>query len=185
TLDPGWTFAGTVIGPDDAPLNGARSFGLTDRGWSHEPMNTAEFKVLAFNPRRPRDVFFQHVEMGLVGVMQPPQENGGSVKVQMAPGATIVGRLVEADGTPQAGVKLDLRYRHKMSSMYFEWSEYFPGDIRTSKDGQFHIEALLPGYDFRLSSGKAVVSIRGDTLRSGQTNDLGAVKIDVNGDQHQ
>ncbi len=185
TLDPGWTFTGTVTGPDGKPLNGARSFGLTDRGWSHEPMTSPDFTVLAFNPRRPRDVYFQHLEKGLVGVMQPPQQNGGSVTVQMAPGATIIGRLVNADGTPQADVELDLRCRQMMNATYFDWSEYFPAHIRTTKDGQFRIEALLPGYEFRLSSGKTAVSFGGDTLRSGQTNDLGTVKIKLNDDQNQ
>jgi RNA polymerase sigma factor (sigma-70 family) len=177
TLDPGWTFTGTVNGPDGKPLDGARSFGLTDRGWSHEPMKTAEFKVLAFSSRRPRDVFFQHLEEGLVGVMQPPQEDGRSVTVQLAPGATVIGRLVNTDGAPRADVQLDLRCRQKMSSMYFDWSDYFPGQIRTTKDGRFRIEALLPDYEFRLSSGEGVLPFGGDTLRSGQTKDLGDVQL--------
>ena len=185
TLDPGWTFTGTVTGPDGKPLNRARSFGLTDRGWSHEPMTSPDFTVLAFNPRRPRDVYFQHLEKGLVGVMQPPQQNGGLGHRSNGAGATIIGRLVNADGTPQADVELDLRCRQMMNATYFDWSEYFPAHIRTTKDGQFRIEALLPGYEFRLSSGKTAVSFGGDTLRSGQTNDLGTVKIKLNDDQNQ
>ncbi len=32
TLDPGWTFTGTVLGPDGQPLAGAWGLGLTSRG---------------------------------------------------------------------------------------------------------------------------------------------------------
>jgi RNA polymerase sigma factor (sigma-70 family) len=177
TLDPGWTFTGTVLGPDGKPLFGARSFGLTDRGWPRETMKTAEFTVRAFNPRRPRDVFFQHLEKGLVGVARAPKENGGSVAVQMKPSATIIGRLIDVDGTPRAGVELEVRYRHKGTSFYFDWSDYFPARIRTDPEGRLRIEALLPGHEFRLSDGKGILPFGGNTLQSGQTKNLGDVKI--------
>src|SRR5262249_49772260 len=86
----GWTFTGTLLGPDGKPLAGAV------RGGSSEPLKTAEFKVRRFNPRRPRPVFFRHPAKGLVGVAQPPKEDGGSVTVRMTPGAAIKGRLVDA-----------------------------------------------------------------------------------------
>jgi hypothetical protein len=177
TLDPGWTFTGTVSGPDGKPLIGARSFGLHDRGWSYEALKTAEFTVQAFNPRQPRDVFFQHVEKGLVGVMQRPTENGRSVTARMEPGATVTGRLVDASGTHRADVELELRVHLKGSSPYFDWSEYSPGHIGTDREGRFRIDALLPGYHYRLTADKGVLPFGGDTLRSGETIDLGDVTI--------
>jgi RNA polymerase sigma factor (sigma-70 family) len=175
TLDPGWTFTGTVLGQDGQPLAGARSFGLTDRGWSHEVMKTAEFKVKAFNPRRPRDVFFQHLGNGLVGVAPPPKENGGSVTVRLEPGATIKGRLVDAGGKPRAGVELDVWFGHKGKSIYFDGSEYSPERIKTDQEGRFRIEALLPGYEFRLKNSQGELHL--GALRSGQTKDLGDVQL--------
>ena len=176
TLDPGWTFTGTLLGPDGKPLVGARSFGLTDRDGRPEAMKTAEFTVRAFNPRRPRDVFFQHPEKGLVGVARPPKENGGSVTVQMEPGATITGRLVDADGKPRAGVDLRVRFRHKGKSLYFDWSDYSPGRVETDSQGRFRVEALLPDYEFRLNSDKGELRL-GGAPRSGQTKDLGDVRL--------
>src|SRR5262249_2789433 len=56
-LDPGWTFTGTVLGPDGKPLAGARAFGLNGWGdWEHDGMQSAEFAVREFNLRRPREV---------------------------------------------------------------------------------------------------------------------------------
>jgi RNA polymerase sigma factor (sigma-70 family) len=123
TVDPGWVFSGTVFGPDGKPLVGALSTGLTDRDGPHEAMKAAEFVVRAFNPRRPREVFFQHPGKGLVGIARPPQQNGGSVAVHMQPGATIVGRLVHEDGAPRADVELELRHRNKANSFYRRWSD--------------------------------------------------------------
>jgi len=176
TLDPGWTFTGTVLGPDGKLLAGARSFGLHDRGWSAEPMKTAEFTVQAFNPRRPRDVFFLHPEKGLVGVARPPKDNGGSVTARLEPGATVTGRLVDADGKPRAGVELEVRFRHKAKSAYFNESDYSAEPVKTDREGRFRVGALLPGYDYQLSDGKGQFSV-GKGLGSGQTKDLGDVRM--------
>jgi protocatechuate 3,4-dioxygenase beta subunit len=176
TLDPGRTFTGTVLGPDGKPLAGARGFGLTNRTsrarWDREARKTAEFTVRAFNPRRPREVFFQHPEMGLVGVVQPPKENGGTVAVRMEPGAAVTGRLVDADGSPRAGVELELTFRTK------EGGEAFgsPQRVMTDREGRFRVGALLPKYEYHLSDRKGGLPV-GEGLRSGKTKDLRDVQI--------
>jgi hypothetical protein len=173
TLDPGWTFTGTVVGADGKPLAGARAFGLHDRGWSHEALKTPEFTVQAFNPRRPRDVFFRHRDRGLVGVAQPPKENGGAITVLMGPGAAVGGRLVDADGKPRVGVELRAWFRHKRKSAYFGESDYSAEPIKTDREGRFSVGALLPGYEFLLSDGKS--GLRFGDLHADQTKDLGDV----------
>jgi len=175
TLDPGWSFTGTVLGPDGKPLPGARGLGMTsgllllDR----EGTKTADFKVQGFNPRRPGDLFFQHPEKGLVGVVQPPKENGGSVTVRMEPGASITGRLVNAAGQPRAGVKLAGAFLKDGSG----WSGYSPERIETDREGRFRIEALLPGCPLRLSDGQSELSLGDGALHAGQTKDLGDVRM--------
>jgi hypothetical protein len=171
TLDPGWTFTGTVLGPDDEPFVGARHIGLSDRDGPYNTMKTAAFTVKAFNPRRPRDVFFQHSEKGLVGVARPPEENGGSIRVKMQPGATVTGRLLDTEGRPRARADWQVAFR---STEVQAWSGYHSG--KTDQDGRFRIEALAPGYMFCLSLDKGKL-LFGDGLRSGQTTDLGDVKV--------
>jgi RNA polymerase sigma factor (sigma-70 family) len=182
TLDPGWTFTGKVLGPDGKPLAGARGFAVTGRlpPWDRAGMRSAEFTVRGFNPQRPRDVLLQHPERGLVGVVQPPKENGGSVTVRMEPGAAITGRLVGADGKPRAGVELELSFRPKKVRRP-DWEEYPPERIETDREGRFRVGPLLPGYEFRLSGDGGALDLGGD-LRSGQTKDLGDVQLKRTGE---
>jgi RNA polymerase sigma factor (sigma-70 family) len=174
-LVPGWTFTGTVLGPDGKPFTGVQSFGLS-RAENEGTMKSAEFTVRQFNPRRPRPVFFRHAETGLVGLAHTPQENGGSVTVRMEPGAAVTGRLVDAQGMPRPGVELRLSFRPKGEP---NWNEDgLPEPIMTDREGRFRIDALPSGFDFWLFDGKlhASARLRG-TLNPGQTTDLGDVRI--------
>ena len=138
-------------------------------------MKTAEFTGW-FNPRRPRDVFFQHPEKGLVGVAQPPKENGGSITVRLEPGAAVTGRLVGADGRPRAGVELEVSFRPK--GWEFVWFDYFPRRITTDQEGRFRVDGLVARLrvpPFRRARDRELSC--GDGLRSGQTKDLGDVRM--------
>ena len=187
TLDPGATFTGTVLGLDGAPLPGARGFGLTGAHWGergeHTPMKWSQFNILGFNPRRPRDIIFQHLEKGLVGIAELSKAKGDSVSVQMEPGAVVTGRLIDANGQPRAGIELDVWFLLKAE---FHWIKYFPDPVNTDREGRFRIGALLSSYDFRLSDHKVDPFGRSDWkarvpvgggLRSGQTKDLGDVRF--------
>jgi hypothetical protein len=178
TLDPGWTFTGTVLGPDGKPLVGARGFGLSGRfpPWDSEGMKTAEFTVRGFNPRRSRAVFFQHLEKGLVGMVQPPKGNGGAVKVQMEPGAAVTGRLVDADGQPRAGVELRLFFSPSQNEAA---SPFSPHRIKTDREGRFRISALLPKCEYDLLDDQGQLVISGG-LHSGKTKELGDVQLKAN-----
>lgn len=182
TLDPGWTFTGKLVGPDGKPLLGTVAWG-TGAPWATERerlKTSANFKVKAFNPRRPHGVFFQHIEKGLVGVVKPPEQNGGSVAVRMEPGATVTGRVVDAQGKPRAGVKLELRFNRKNDLL----RPHYPEPIETDRDGRFQIRALLPGYDYHLSTvdgnGRRDRFFRNE-LRLGETTDLGDVPLERKG----
>jgi RNA polymerase sigma factor (sigma-70 family) len=171
TLDPGWTFTGTLLGPDGKPLEGARRYGTGER--EDREKRPPEFTVQGFNPRRPRDIFFLHLEKELVGMVQPPMENGGSITVKMGRGAAVMGRLVDADGKPRAGVELEVWYQMKEERGF---GRYLPGETKTDWEGRFRIGVLLPKYEYRLDDGKGQMLL-GAGLHLGQTKDLGDVQI--------
>jgi protocatechuate 3,4-dioxygenase beta subunit len=172
TLDPGWSFSGTIHGPDGKPLTGTRSFHLVGHWWDREATKTAEFTEW-FHPSGPREILYQHLENGLVGVAQPPKENGGSVRVRMEPGAAVTGRLVGADGRPLPDVAVEVRFHPKG---WGSWFDYFPEPIKTDREGRFRIDTLLPGYEFRLKGDKGVVQL-GAAPPSRETKDLGDVRM--------
>jgi hypothetical protein len=133
---------------------------------------TTEFTG-GFKPRHPWDILFQHPEKGLVGVGQPPKQNGGKLTVRMEPGAAVAGRLVDAGGKPRAGVELAVRLKPKG---WGGWHDYSPEPIKTDADGRFRFGTLLPGYEFELRDEYGSVAI-GDGLRAGEVKDLGDVKV--------
>ncbi len=169
TLDPGWTIKGTVVGPDHLPLAAVQGFGIGE----HKPLKTAEFTVRAFNPNRPHDIFFLEPGKGLVGMPESPKENGAHVLVEMKPGATIMGRLVDGDGKPRAGVELHLSFRSKGKA---GWAGYSREKFATNSDGRFKLSTLIPSFEFRLSDGKGN-SLLGQPPGSGETKDLGDVQL--------
>jgi RNA polymerase sigma factor (sigma-70 family) len=173
TLDPGWSFKATVLGPDGKPLAGARVLDLNSYriGWGTEGMK-AEFTGW-FNPRRPREHLLWHPEKKLVGVARPPKENGGSVTVRMGRGAAVTGRLVDAAGKPRAGAELEVQFRGKG---WRSWFDYSPERVRTDAEGRFRVEGLLDGYEFRLADDSGGVPL-GGSLRPDETKDLGDVRM--------
>ena len=81
--------------------------------------------------------------------------------------------LVATDGKPRAGVELEVTFRPKGWPV---WYDYSPARIQTDREGRFRIEALLPGYEFRLSDGKGELPC-GGALRSGHAENLGEVQM--------
>jgi RNA polymerase sigma factor (sigma-70 family) len=175
TLEPAWRFTVKVLGPDDEPLTGSLRFDMagTASSWTNQGMKTAEFTESAFNPRRPYDLVFLHPKKNLVGVETPPKNPGETIVVRMRPGATVMGRLVDADGRPQPEVDLKVSFRLKAREAL---AGYSPDSIKTDNEGRFRIAGLLPGYEFQLRKGRETLSF-GETLHAGQTSDLGNVQI--------
>jgi hypothetical protein len=135
-------------------------------------MKTPDFKVQGLNPRRPRELFFQHAEKGLVGAAPPPKADGVSVTVRMQPGATVTGRLLDADGQPRAGADLKVLFLPKGKEV---WHGYSPELVKTDRGGRFRLAALLPDCKYLLSDGRG--SLHFGDLRPGQAKDLGDVRL--------
>jgi RNA polymerase sigma factor (sigma-70 family) len=178
TLDPGRDFPGKVLGLDGKPLAGAQGFAIVLNGahsWSYEEIKGAVFMVHRCNPRRPRELVVHLPKTGLVGVAQTPKNKGDSITVPLQPGATVTGRLLNAEGKPWAGVALYVWVRGGERPV---WHKYTNEEIKTDQNGLFRVTRLLPGRQFRLSADVSEL-VFGDGLRSGQTKELGDVRMTV------
>jgi beta-lactamase regulating signal transducer with metallopeptidase domain/protocatechuate 3,4-dioxygenase beta subunit len=183
-LDPGQSLTGAVLDTDGRMLAGAHYSGLTERGgWN--PLSSATFTVNCYRPDQPRKLLFIHLERKLAGSLVVVGNQTVPLSVQLQPWGAIAGRIVDAEGKPQGNVDIEdwALPRHLMvkepNGEVRRVNESFP----TDKDGRFRIEGLAPGMKYNLSgwnrsAGKYFGQLVSDvTVESGQTKDLGDVKI--------
>ena len=183
-LDPGQVLTGTVLDPEGNPLKGAHYKGASEVG-SWTALDSAEFSVYAYDPKKPRTLVFVHLDRRLSGSVELKGEQKGTLNVQLQPWASVTGRLVDGDGKPLAGV--ELHDKHLPTHL---WAKVSNGEFATvnesfltDAEGRFRIEGLTPGLKYRpmvfeveprkfLSGGAFEVA-----LEPGETKDVGQVKI--------
>ncbi len=179
-LDPGITLSGTVVGPDGQPVAGCMAIDLAPHTMSINivKLPSSEFTARGLDPKRPRPVVFRHDEEKLTAVVVARGDERGPLTVRLQPAGTVTGRLLDEDGHPLRGIRINNRYAN---------GQFGPGTpfprLKESlgEDGRFRIEGLIPGvtYDVGASQG---LSFFGDfatglKLRPGETRDLGDVKL--------
>ena len=194
-LVPGRTVAGTVVGPDDRPLGGARAAGLGATPKFFDPsegkLATASFTVSGLNPKKSRSVLFIHPEKKLAKMRKVRPDEPGPLTMRLEPTGVLVGRIVDAAGKPLAGLKVstqlsfkpedykdlpaDLRYNGRL------WNQLINKEAMTDKDGKFRLEGLVPGLKYFLNVKNATEFLTGYTredlsVESGKTKDLGDLK---------
>ncbi len=190
-LEPGRTLAGTVVGPDGKPLAGVRVAGLHTRYVGERPdkLAGADFTVAGFGSPEARVLVFAHPEKRLARVQVVPADRKDPLSVRLEPTGALVGRVLDADGKPQAGVKVQASYfagqtvegegtrgRLPMSVRYVDggWPELLNGQATTDKEGRFRIAGLAPGLKYGL---EAPGLVRRDlSVEPGKDNDLGDLK---------
>ncbi len=182
-VDPGRSLTGTVLGPDGKPLTGAMVKGLTAVWPKPTTLKAATFTVLALEPREPRQLMFVHLKRKLAGKLTVRGDEKGVVTVQLEPWATLTGRILDEDGQPLAGVRIQLGFPHSTFFLPVTWWVPPQGEeVKTDRDGRFHAEGLTPGMKVRLSAStdKKYFQLAGTTelsVRAGETKDLGELKV--------
>jgi RNA polymerase sigma factor (sigma-70 family) len=179
-LDPGMTLSGTVVGPDGRPLSGCTAIDLCPHTMSFNivklPLGT--FTARALDPKRPRPLVFRHDEKKLTAVVVARGDERSPLTVRLQPAGTVTGRLLDDDGQPRRGARINDRYAEGQfgPGYYFPFLHSSLGD-----DGRFRIEGLIPGVAYNLGA-RDGMSFFGDfttgvKLQPGETRDLGDVKV--------
>ena len=197
TLDPGRTLGGTVLGSDGAPLPGVFAAGLTGAysllamAPPRTKLPSADFTAVGLDPGGARTLVFWHDEKKLARAVLVRGDEAGPLTVRLEPLGAVTGVLTDAEGRPEAGVKVEARYSGRQNdTLPGELAPGFPGlskpalplpSVTTGQDGRFRLEGLVPGmrYDVVAQRGKKATPLREDfTVAGGERKDLGETRAD-------
>jgi len=167
---------GRVIGPDGKPLTGVAVFGLGRNG----VVNGAEFTVRGINPKATRHLLFFHKEKNLGFYLKElPGEKDGPLTVKLQPCGAAFGRMVDRDGKPVAGMRLNFA-----AVVWAGTVGAPPQSVTTDKEGRFRVEGLVPGYGYPVTGlapgvkSEQAPDIWEVLVREGEQKDLGDVQAE-------
>ena len=127
-----------------------------------------------------RGLLFFHEAKQLAGayVVKPDEE--GPVTVRLEPCGTLIGRLVDDGGLPQAGVQMTCDRPYDGGDSRFEKGS-LPYPIKTDKDGRFRLSGLVPGLKYSLAVRKGRIDL-GEAVKdviteAGEVKDLGDINV--------
>jgi beta-lactamase regulating signal transducer with metallopeptidase domain len=167
-MERGLTQTVRVVDPDGHPVAHAMIQGNTLFSDWGSPQGTPEFQIEGLRRGEKRRVFARLKDRKFAGWLDVVAGEHEVDTLRLQPWATVLGRLVEEDGTPREHVDLVL-------DLFFEQAS------TTDSSGRFRIEGLIPGtpHDFWVSPKPAYLSgkfAKGLVLAPGELKDLGDVK---------
>ncbi len=178
-LDPGQTVQLRFVDPEGEPLVGVRLDGRLPRyseiWW---PLKSDRVDLLALAPGKPRKVLCYHQErkLGAVVNVEAGPDSPPSVEVKLEPCATLTGRVLDPDGKPVSGLRIEA-----WLLPVEDFGKMLP-TTTTDHDGRFRHEAVIPGRDY-------LVNARGQRMafttvaekvspKPGETIDLGEARAE-------
>lgn len=178
-LEAGRTKSGKVVGPDDTPLADVLALGLDDSSNAKTVANDFTVENLVVGKRR--RVYFRHSGPDLAGVVEVSGDDDRPIVAKLMPSATLVGRLLDDEGTPRAEATV---------VRFWDGPNWGGGNdprlsnfSATDREGHFRIEGLVPGetYDVELREdrpGHIPFShrLKGLLFKPGEVRDLGDVR---------
>jgi RNA polymerase sigma factor (sigma-70 family) len=183
TVDSGINVPVALTDPAGKPVNGAIALGVSFPyyQWS-KPLAEDKLEVPAYNPNRPRALFFYHPARDLGVLFQPKKGDAGPWAVTLQPTATVMGTLVLPNGDPypNADLTLSFTYPGQRNPM---WLPDHSADARFKTDaaGKFRFTKVIGDADYHFwysvfqDSAKTTTTIP-FKARPGETKDLGTIK---------
>ncbi|HEY7154359.1 MAG TPA: sigma-70 family RNA polymerase sigma factor [Gemmataceae bacterium] len=169
---------------DGKPLTHVYVVGITDQGAYPEQFAESSGSVYGVQPGKPRAVIFYHPMRKLAGTITLKGDEKQPVAVKLRPAGAIKGRLLDADGKPLAGVRIDLSYhRLRADAMHRCIQDY--KQIETDAKGAFTFDNAIPGITFDLSFRRGRQRFERETkpadpaiqVEPGECRDVGVIKL--------
>jgi hypothetical protein len=190
----------SLVDPDNKPVIGAMSEGLTFFPWDNEPrLRVASFQVTKLHPDRLRRITFIEEGRKLIAFLGARGDGEGPYTVRMQPWATVTGRIVDENGKVLppgqggfGGTMPALLYmggwRETVTNRDSTAGEH-PGG-QTDEQGRFRLEQLVPGLRYRGEIYRGIGMFAGMAfenlvLKPGEVRELGEIRskppVDVRG----
>jgi hypothetical protein len=163
---------GRVLGPDGRPLPGATVMGLASCDFTAETLKADEFVVRDINPKANRLLVFYHKQKNLGFYLKDLRgEQAGPVTVRLELCGSASGRVVDQDGLPVAGLRLQVPGRGNATLGEDRW-------VTTDKEGRFRAERLVPGLVYWVWEPSSMPRVFARvTVESGKHKDMGDIKM--------
>jgi hypothetical protein len=182
TVDPGKALTLKVQDADGEPLAGALASGVSAMPRTVLALRDDACPVFALDPERPRQLVLLHPEKKLFGSVTLRGDEKEPPTVRLAPGATLSGRLLDADGRPVAGADIYLRYGAEAAQSLVN-RDRRASAAHTDKEGRFSLEGIVPGVKLTLNYIKdrepliEVKQSERGPFKSAEATDLGDVRV--------
>ena len=172
----------TLLDPEGRPVVGAKTTGLTYHPWDHEPaLRAATIPITGLHPDRARRITFVKEDRKLIGFLLARGDGDAAYTVRMQPWATVTGRVVDEQGTPQPRASLGAGTVREFAAHDDPSLGIFPG-VQTDEQGRFRAERLVPGQSYGATwylgvgrpSGPAFEGLK---VAPGSVRDLGDLRL--------
>jgi RNA polymerase sigma factor (sigma-70 family) len=146
--------AGLPVRIQDAegrPLRGVWATGIAlENSWRPEKIPGDSCQAYGVEPGKPRLMVFYEPTRRLFGTLRLKGDEAGPVAARLRAGGRLTGRLVNADGRPLAGVRVDVHYLEREAAEVHE-HVHRANQALTDDRGRFVLDELVPGTEFRLT----------------------------------
>ena len=202
-IKKGATIAAQAVDPDGKPLpdvwvSGLSLYAALDRGGETSGhFSNGLFRMSSFVPGQTYRIFFIQNDRHLAGFadLEARSESTEPVKVTLKPTATVKGKLLKPDGSPDRGRGISVHVLMSRDAVKLDTMGFLVEDqtlsysiagqrgnyheARTNDQGEFEVRDLMAGVTNYLatlisSNGSELIPI--EPLRPGEVRELGAVK---------
>jgi hypothetical protein len=173
-LDPGKSVQGTIVDADGKPIDGVKVMDLKLMWSLPQPLAGSRFTATALDPRHPRQLFFYHREKHLGAAVLVRGDEKKPLTVRLQPCGSVTPRILDAKGHPRPEWSIYGQSESAyMSITTLRWWQLYVS-ASTDHEGRFHID-LIPEVKYNLPIGAQNHVL---TLKSGESKDLGDIKIE-------
>jgi 5-hydroxyisourate hydrolase-like protein (transthyretin family) len=172
-----------IVDAADKPVKGAWVTGISPQDWHWPEQITKDtFNAYHLEPGKSRLLAAWDPATNRYGTLRLKGDEKNSAVIKLRPCGTVTGRLVDENGRPVAGARIEF-YHKERTAQEVHSQAYKARPIETDGDGKFTIE-VIPDIKFSLFFKRGKKTYQPEKkeyegVAAGKSSDLGNVKINL------